>query len=239
MRRPVGGALLVSKPQHFLDETGPETGLTTTALAITPTPSVRFSANRERHRRNVSESTPQRRAISSLATPSAANSRPRACTTCRCGNDVEVAIRSKSARSVSLTGKATAVITGILQTTVLIHRRTTSDFYEIVVERHRAKTTIVTSNREPAEWLTMTADTPLAESPIDRLTATAHTLVIEGPSSTANAPDPANLTRTQRTALTSTSIMRHGRPIPLGNQVAPSPWESDTRLTGLGCGVFR
>jgi DNA replication protein DnaC len=58
----------------------------------------------------------------------------------------------------------------------------TSDFYEIVVERHRAKTTIVTSNREPAEWLTMTADTLLAQSAIDRLTATAHTLVIEGPS---------------------------------------------------------
>lgn len=58
----------------------------------------------------------------------------------------------------------------------------TSDFYEIVVERHRTKTTIVTSNRDPAEWLTMTADTLLAQSAIDRLTANAHTLVIEGPS---------------------------------------------------------
>ena len=58
----------------------------------------------------------------------------------------------------------------------------TSDFYELVVERHRTKTTIVTSNREPAEWLTMTADTLLAQSAIDRLTSTAHTLVIEGPS---------------------------------------------------------
>jgi DNA replication protein DnaC len=34
----------------------------------------------------------------------------------------------------------------------------------------------------PVEWLTMTADTLLAQSAIDRLTATAHTLVIEGPS---------------------------------------------------------
>ena len=58
----------------------------------------------------------------------------------------------------------------------------TSDFYEIVVERHRNKTTIVTSNREPAEWLTMTADTLLTQSAIDRLTAAAHTLVVEGPS---------------------------------------------------------
>lgn len=58
----------------------------------------------------------------------------------------------------------------------------TNDFYEIIVERHRAKTTIATSNREPAEWLTMTADTLLAQSAIDRLTAAAHILVIEGPS---------------------------------------------------------
>jgi DNA replication protein DnaC len=58
----------------------------------------------------------------------------------------------------------------------------TSDFYEITVERHRTKTTIVTSNREPAEWLTMTADTLLTQSAVDRLTSTAHTLVIEGPS---------------------------------------------------------
>jgi DNA replication protein DnaC len=58
----------------------------------------------------------------------------------------------------------------------------TSDFYEIIVERHRNKTTIATSNRDPAEWLTMTADTLLAQSAIDRLTSTAHTLVIEGPS---------------------------------------------------------
>jgi DNA replication protein DnaC len=58
----------------------------------------------------------------------------------------------------------------------------TNDFYEITVERHRTKTTIVTSNREPTEWLTMTADTLLTQSAIDRLTSTAHTLVIEGPS---------------------------------------------------------
>lgn len=58
----------------------------------------------------------------------------------------------------------------------------TNDFYELIVERHQSKTTIVTSNREPAEWLTMTADALLAQSAIDRLTSRAHTLVIEGPS---------------------------------------------------------
>ncbi len=58
----------------------------------------------------------------------------------------------------------------------------TNDFYEIVVERHRRKSTIISSNREPAEWMAMTSDTLLAQSAIDRLTQGAHTLVVEGPS---------------------------------------------------------
>lgn len=58
----------------------------------------------------------------------------------------------------------------------------TNDFYEIVVERHRRASTIVTSNREPVEWLTMMSDALLAQSAVDRLTAGAHTLIIEGPS---------------------------------------------------------
>lgn len=58
----------------------------------------------------------------------------------------------------------------------------TSDFYELIVERHKRTSTIITSNREPAEWLTMTSDALLAQSAVDRYTSTAHTLVIEGPS---------------------------------------------------------
>jgi DNA replication protein DnaC len=58
----------------------------------------------------------------------------------------------------------------------------TNDFYEVVVERHRKASTIATSNREPAEWLTMMSDALLAQSAVDRLTSGAHTLVIEGPS---------------------------------------------------------
>ena len=42
--------------------------------------------------------------------------------------------------------------------------------------------TVVTSNREPAEWLTLMSDALLAQSAVDRLTSGAHTLVIEGPS---------------------------------------------------------
>src|SRR5665811_797461 len=58
----------------------------------------------------------------------------------------------------------------------------TNDFYELVVDRHRKASTIVTSNREPAEWLSMMSDALLAQSAVDRLTSGAHTLVIEGPS---------------------------------------------------------
>jgi DNA replication protein DnaC len=58
----------------------------------------------------------------------------------------------------------------------------TNDFYELIVERHRRASTIVTSNREPSEWLTMMSDALLAQSAVDRLTSGAHTLVIEGPS---------------------------------------------------------
>jgi DNA replication protein DnaC len=60
---------------------------------------------------------------------------------------------------------------------------TSNDFYEITVERHaRAAATIITSNRGPAEWLTMTTDQLLAQTGVDRLTGHAHTLVLDGPS---------------------------------------------------------
>ncbi len=71
----------------------------------------------------------------------------------------------------------------------------TNDFYELIVERHRKAATIVTSNREPAEWMSMMSDTLLAQSAIDRLTSAAHTLIIEGPSyrqrTGQERPDPA------------------------------------------------
>jgi DNA replication protein DnaC len=58
----------------------------------------------------------------------------------------------------------------------------TADFYELVVARHHKASTVTTSNREPAEWLTMMSDPLLAQSAVDRLTSTAHELIIEGPS---------------------------------------------------------
>jgi hypothetical protein len=55
---------------------GGRLGLRPRPFAIRPTPAIPCSANRERQRRTVSESTPQRRAISSLATPSHADNHP-------------------------------------------------------------------------------------------------------------------------------------------------------------------
>jgi DNA replication protein DnaC len=58
----------------------------------------------------------------------------------------------------------------------------TSDLYDLVVERHHRASTIVTSNRDPSEWLAVMADALLAQSAIDRLKSAAYELVIEGPS---------------------------------------------------------
>ncbi len=58
----------------------------------------------------------------------------------------------------------------------------TTDFYELVVERHRKASTLITSNREPAEWLALMAEPLLAQSAVDRLVSSAHELVVEGPS---------------------------------------------------------
>ncbi len=58
----------------------------------------------------------------------------------------------------------------------------TTDMYEVIVERHRAASTIVTSNREPIEWLPQMADPLLAQSAIDRLQSAAYELVLDGES---------------------------------------------------------
>jgi DNA replication protein DnaC len=58
----------------------------------------------------------------------------------------------------------------------------TSDVYDLIVERHRAASTVVTSNREPIEWLGQMADALLAQSAIDRLQSAAYELVLEGES---------------------------------------------------------
>lgn len=56
------------------------------------------------------------------------------------------------------------------------------DAYEILTERHRAGSMIVTSNRGPDEWLATFADPVRAQSAIDRFTSNSHDLVIDGES---------------------------------------------------------
>ena len=58
----------------------------------------------------------------------------------------------------------------------------TADFYELIVERHHTAATVVTSNREPNEWLALMADPLLAQAAVDRPVSTCHELVIEGDS---------------------------------------------------------
>jgi DNA replication protein DnaC len=57
-----------------------------------------------------------------------------------------------------------------------------SDFYEIILERHRRASTIVTSNRSIDEWIPLFEDPVLAQSAIDRLAHNAYQVVMEGES---------------------------------------------------------
>ena len=54
------------------------------------------------------------------------------------------------------------------------------DVYELLSERHRSGSTIVTSNRGPDEWLATFADPVRAQSALDRFNNAAYDLVIEG-----------------------------------------------------------
>jgi DNA replication protein DnaC len=56
------------------------------------------------------------------------------------------------------------------------------DAHEILRERHRAGSMIITSNRGPDEWLATFADPVRAQSAIDRFTSNSYDLVIEGES---------------------------------------------------------
>jgi DNA replication protein DnaC len=56
------------------------------------------------------------------------------------------------------------------------------DLYDILLERYRTGSIVVTSNRGPDEWLGTFADPIRAQSAIDRFTSNAYDLIIEGES---------------------------------------------------------
>jgi DNA replication protein DnaC len=71
----------------------------------------------------------------------------------------------------------------------------TSDFYELIVERHQRTSTILTSNRDGSEWIAVMSDPLLAQSAVDRLVSTSYELVIEGESyRRRQRPQPAGAT---------------------------------------------
>ena len=58
----------------------------------------------------------------------------------------------------------------------------TADMYELVTARHQTASIVLTSNRDPSEWLSMLADPMLAQALVDRFSNNAYDLVIEGES---------------------------------------------------------
>jgi DNA replication protein DnaC len=56
------------------------------------------------------------------------------------------------------------------------------DIYEVMVDRHRRGSVVITSNRGPDEWLATFADPVRAQAAVDRFTNNAYDFVIDGPS---------------------------------------------------------
>ena len=61
-------------------------------------------------------------------------------------------------------------------------KQQSTDFYELVIERHARSSTIITSNRHVDEWIALFDDQILANSAVDRFAHNAHQFVIDGES---------------------------------------------------------
>ena len=57
-----------------------------------------------------------------------------------------------------------------------------ADLYELILNRHRASSFVITSNRAVDEWLSLFADPILGNSALDRLANASYQIVIEGAS---------------------------------------------------------
>jgi hypothetical protein len=118
---------------------------------------------------------------------------------------------------------------------------------ELCVERPHAAATVLTSNRDPSEWLAFMADPLLAQSAIDRLKSAAWELVIEGESYRQHekptigedkpVPSPARLRRRafagaldnlfgRRNHHASRSLWTRCGPMLLATGVVPWDWQA-------------
>ena len=61
-----------------------------------------------------------------------------------------------------------------------LDRVQSNDIYEVLIERHKRSSTILTSNRTVDEWIPLFADPILAQSALDRLAHNAYQVIIEG-----------------------------------------------------------
>jgi DNA replication protein DnaC len=74
----------------------------------------------------------------------------------------------------------------------------TAAVYELIVERAGVGSIVMTSNRDPAEWIALMADPLLAQSAIDRLQGNAYELIVEGESYRQRQRPALNKTRSQK-----------------------------------------
>src|SRR6202171_4136622 len=72
------------------------------------------------------------------------------------------------------------------------------DLYDILLERYRTGSIVVTSNRGPDEWLATFAAPIRAQSAIDRFTSNAYDLIIEGESYRPRLKPRLTTERTER-----------------------------------------
>ena len=96
-----------------------------------------------------------------------------------------------------------------------------SDFYEVIIERHRRASTIVTSNRAIEELIPFFDDPILAQSALDRLAHNAYQIVMEGESyrSRQEARDGLTTFTQERKEVAKNSLRTNTNPGPRGGWV--------------------
>jgi IstB-like ATP binding protein len=115
------------------------------------------------------------------------------------------------------------------------------DLYELICERYRSGSMIVTSNRPPRDWYALFPNAVLAESALDRLVNSAHHVVLRGRTyrplrrpdgggvtadiddSDVTPPEPAD-------ALRFVPLRRPRRPATTMPRVLGRPWTPISRL---------